>query len=104
MNRSFCIYIMTNCHNTTLYTGVTSNLLGRVEQHRSKEIKGFTFKYNIVKLIYYEIFDDPESAVLREKQIKSWSRKKKVELIESMNPGWKDLYSELDGSEVERKP
>jgi putative endonuclease len=100
MERSFCIYIMTNKHNTTIYTGVTNNLFGRVDQHRKGEIKGFTQKYNLHKLVYYEVFEYAESAILREKQIKSWKRKKKFDLISSSNPEWKDLFSELDGSEL----
>lgn len=90
---------MTNRHDTTLYTGITGDLLMRVTQHRNGEIKGFTHQYNINKLVYYEIYDDPESAILREKQIKSWSRMKKVKLIESVNPEWNDLFSQLNGSE-----
>jgi putative endonuclease len=95
MTREYCIYIMTNRHNTTIYTGVTSNLLGRVDQHREGVIKGFTQKYNLNKLVYYEIFKDAESAILREKQIKSWKRKKKIDLINSLNPAWDDLFPQL---------
>ncbi len=89
------VYIMTNSHNTTLYTGVTSDLVGRVYQHRNKLIKGFTKKYNTDKLVYYEQSEDISTAIEREKQIKSGSRAKKIELIESMNKEWKDLYSDL---------
>ncbi len=86
------IYILTNASDRVLYTGVTSNLVKRVYEHKEKMIEGFTKKYNINKLIYYEVFDDIESAIEREKQIKAGSRKKKMELINSMNPAFKDLY------------
>jgi len=95
MNRQFCIYIMTNKHNKTIYTGVTGNLIGRVDQHRTGKIGGFTRKYNLNKLVYYEVYEDPESAILREKQIKSWNRKRKDDLINALNPQWRDLYSDL---------
>ena len=95
MERSYCIYIMTNKHNTTIYTGVTNNHIGRVDQHRKGEIKGFTQKYNLHKLVYYEVYEDAPSAILREKQIKSWKRRKKLDLINTLNPEWNDLYSEL---------
>ena len=89
------IYILTNKNNTVLYTGVTNDLVRRVNEHKNKLSKGFTNKCNINKLVYYEIFTDPESAILREKQIKAGSRKKKILLIESMNTGWIDLYSSI---------
>ena len=85
---------MTN-KSQTLYTGVTNNLLKRVYQHKNKLIDGFSKKYNITILIYYETHEDIRAAIAREKQIKGWLRKKKIALIESMNPEWKDLYSEL---------
>lgn len=86
---------MTNNINTVLYTGVTSNLMKRVYEHREKLADSFTKKYNISKLVYYEVLDDIENAILREKQIKAGSRKKKMDLINSMNKEWKDLYKEL---------
>ena len=95
MTLEYCIYIMTNKHNTTIYTGVTNNLVGRIDPHRKKLIKGFTQRYNLYKLVYYEMFEDAESAILREKQIKSWKRKKKVDLINSLNPAWDDLFPQL---------
>lgn len=103
MDRSYCIYIMTNKHNTTLYTGVTNNLFGRVDQHRNGEIKGFTQRYNLTKLVYYEVYEDATSAIMREKQIKSWKRNKKIELIQKDNPEWNDLFSEVDGSEPDKR-
>ncbi|HEY4497560.1 MAG TPA: GIY-YIG nuclease family protein [Candidatus Paceibacterota bacterium] len=89
--KQYYIYIMTNPGNTTLYTGVTNDLLRRIQQHKRKVIKGFTARYNLIKLVYYELYEDPESAIQREKQIKAGSRIKKVQLIEGMNPKWKDL-------------
>jgi putative endonuclease len=86
---------MTNKSNNVLYTGMTNNLIRRVYEHKEKIIDGFTKKYNCTKLVYYEIFNDPYNAIAREKQIKAGSRKKKIELINSMNPNWKDLYDDL---------
>jgi putative endonuclease len=86
---------MTNKNNTVLYTGVTNNLVRRVYEHKEKLIEGFTKKYNCTKLVWYEVYKDPYSAISREKQIKAWSRKKKLELINSLNPEWKDLYYEI---------
>ena len=95
MNRQYYIYLMTNKRNATLYTGVTSDLKRRVYEHREKLADGFTKKYNITKLVYYETFEDIENAILREKQIKNGSRQKKNELVNSMNREWRDLYDEL---------
>ena len=85
---------MTNINNTVLYVGVTSNLDQRIRQHKAKELGGFTARYNISKVIYVERYNDIRDAISREKQIKSWSRQKKIDLIESVNPEWKDLYAE----------
>ena len=95
MNKSYYVYLMTNEKNTVIYTGITNDLKKRAFQHKSKIIKGFTQKYNITKLVYYEIFDNPYNAISREKQIKAGSRKKKIDLINQSNPQWKDLYFEL---------
>ncbi|NWF88537.1 MAG: GIY-YIG nuclease family protein [Ignavibacteriaceae bacterium] len=92
MRQSY-VYIMSN-KSETLYTGVTSNLVRRVYEHKEKLIEGFTSKYNINRLVYYEVFNDMISAIAREKQIKGWLRKKKIDLIESTNPQWKDLSEE----------
>lgn len=89
------IYLITNKHDTVIYTGVTNDLRKRVYEHREGLVDGFTKKYNVKKLVYYEIADDIESAIAREKQIKAGSRKKKIALIKSMNPAFKDLYTEL---------
>jgi len=86
---------MSNDRNTTLYTGVTNNLKRRVYEHKNKLIKGFTTRYNITKLVYYEMTGSIESAILREKQIKSGSRKRKVDLISKENKNWNDLYEKL---------
>jgi putative endonuclease len=95
MDRYYYIYIMTNKNNTVLYTGITNNLTRRVYEHKEKVIEGFTKKYNITKLIYYEVFRDVKSAIFREKQIKGGSRIKKIKLVNNMNPEWKDLYYNL---------
>ena len=84
-----------NKNNTTIYTGITSDLKRRIWEHKNKTTKGFSSKYNLYKLLYYEIYNDPENAIIREKQIKSGSREKKIELIESMNLKWIDLYDNL---------
>jgi putative endonuclease len=86
------VYILSNYTDKVLYTGVTSNLAKRVYEHKAKMVEGFTKKYNVDKLIYYEVLDDIESAIDREKRIKAGSRKKKIDLIKSMNPTYKDLY------------
>ena len=91
------VYILANKNNITLYTGVTSDLLSRVDEHRQKVYpKSFTSKYNISKLVYHEGFHSIEEAILREKQIKAGSRKKKIWLIESINPEWNDLFVEIE--------
>ena len=95
MGKQYFIYIMTNKWNRVLYTGVTNNLIRRAYEHKTVLLEGFTKKYHVNKLVYYEICDDIENAILREKQIKAGSRKKKIELIRSINTEWKDLYDEL---------
>ena len=91
----YCIYIMTNKNNTVLYTGVTNNLLRRVAEHKAGKGGKFTEKYKITKLVYYECGDDIKAAIDREKQIKGGSRGKKEDLINDINPEWKDLFDEL---------
>ena len=95
MSKQAYVYIMTNSRNTVLYVGVTSDLVRRVYEHKEKLVEGFTRRYNITKLVYYEVFEDMENAILREKQIKAGSRQKKVDLVESMNQEWHDLYEGL---------
>ncbi|KPL03126.1 MAG: hypothetical protein AMJ90_03995 [candidate division Zixibacteria bacterium SM23_73_2] len=91
--KHYYVYILTN-KSKTLYTGVTNNLERRIYEHKHKSIEGFTKKYNLTKLVYYEIAEDVRSAITGEKQIKGWLRSKKIRLIESMNPQWKDLSTE----------
>ena len=95
MDKTYCVYIMTNDRNTVLYTGITSDLKARVYQHREKLLPGFTRRYNVSKLVYYEYGTDPSDAITREKQIKAGSRQKKIDLVNRMNPEWRDLYDEL---------
>ena len=91
MNKTCAIYIMTNYLETSLYIGVTSNLQKRVWEHKNKVVKGFTEKYNVNKLVYYELIDSIETAINREKQLKRWHREWKINLIKEMNPEFKDL-------------
>jgi putative endonuclease len=94
-DKQFYVYIMTNRYNTVLYTGMTSELQARVCQHKERLIPGFTKRYNIDKLVYYEEVADSLKAIKREKQIKAGSRQKKENLINSLNAEWKDLYNDL---------
>ena len=90
-----CVYILASQRNGPLYVGVTSNLVQRVWQHRNDQIEGFTKKYKVHTLIWYEQHETMESAIAREKQLKEWQRTWKLELIESTNPEWRDLYAEV---------
>ncbi|MBI4810476.1 MAG: GIY-YIG nuclease family protein [Ignavibacteriales bacterium] len=92
--KNFAVYIMTNRKHGVLYTGVTNNLERRVYEHKHKLVSGFTSKYNCTRLVYYDSITNSYAAIAREKQIKGWLRKKKVTLIESINPEWKDLSEE----------
>lgn len=96
MQKTCAVYIMTNYSETSLYIGVTSNLPKRVWEHKNKVVKGFTEKYNINKLVYYELTDSIESAINREKQLKRWHRQWKINLIKEMNPNFKDLSLEWE--------
>ncbi len=89
----YFVYILTNKYNKVLYTGVTNNIKRRIYEHKNKLVKGFTSKYNLNKLVYFEETNDIRSAIVREKQIKGWLRKKKIELIDRENPTWNDLSS-----------
>lgn len=89
------IYILANKRNGTLYIGITSNLRRRVFDHKNKIFKGFTEKYNVVRLVYYEVYGEIGQAIYREKQLKGWRRQWKIELIEKNNPTWRDLYDDL---------
>lgn len=95
MQKQYYVYILTNRTNVAVYTGMTSDLKKRVYQHREKMVEGFTKKYNIGKLVYFEVFDDVRSAIHREKQSKDTSRAKKNSLVDRTNPAWRDLYEEL---------
>lgn len=95
MHRESYVYLLANKHNNVLYAGVTNDLIRRVYEHKSKLVAGFTQKYNVDRLVYYEACPDIVTAIEREKQIKGWSRKKKNELVNALNPGWNDLYSSL---------
>jgi len=95
MADQYYVYIMTNRRNTVLYTGVTNDLKRRVYEHKEKMANGFTRKYNITKLVYYEVCEEVQSAISREKQLKAGPRQRKIELVNGMNREWRDLYEEL---------
>jgi putative endonuclease len=97
MNKGGYVYILTNKNHTVLYTGVTSNLNKRIQVHKEHKFRGFTFKYNVDELVYFESFGSIEEAIEREKIIKAGSRKRKIDLINSMNPTWEDLYFKICG-------
>lgn len=94
---AFFVYIMTNKGRTTLYIGVTNSLVRRVSQHRAGEVEGFTERYNVNRLVYYERFNEPRDAIAREKQLKRWRRDKKESLINAMNLTWEDLGQSVLG-------
>ena len=95
MSKQYYVYIMANKYNTVLYTGVTNNLTRRVYEHKNGQGGGFTSKYNVNKLVFYEVTSDVKAAIAREKQIKAGSRAKKLKLIEEMNPEWQDLSESI---------
>ncbi|MBN8570672.1 MAG: GIY-YIG nuclease family protein [Ignavibacteria bacterium] len=97
MTKYYYVYILSSRKNGTLYIGVTNNLLRRVKEHKEKNSKGFTKKYNVTDLVYYEQTENVHSAISREKVLKKWERQWKINLIERDNPEWKDLYFELGG-------
>lgn len=88
---NYYVYILTNWTNTVMYIGITNNLERRAWEHKLKLLPGFTQKYNVMKLVYFEEYSDAETAILREKQLKRWRREKKDRLVKSLNPDWKDL-------------
>lgn len=94
-NNAYCVYILSSQKNGTLYIGITNNIAKRVWEHKNQKVDGFTKKYEVHHLVYYEIYDNPESAIAREKQLKKWNRKWKIELIQEKNPEWKDLYKDI---------
>lgn len=95
MDKHFFVYILASKRNGTLYVGVTSDLPGRLWQHKNKVVVGFTEKYQIDMLVYYEGHESAESAIRREKQLKKWNRAWKLQLIEESNPDWRDLYEDI---------
>ena len=95
MNKKFCVYLLANKRNGTLYIGVTSDLIKRIWQHKEGLADSFTKKYDVKKLVYYEQHDTAESAIHREKRLKEWKRQWKLELIEKFNPKWDDLYANI---------
>ena len=94
VEKHYYVYLLTNWNHRVMYVGVTNDLTRRVEEHRSKLVKGFSEKYNVNKLVYFEETSDVLSALAREKEIKRWRREKKDNLVTSINPEWKDLYEE----------
>ena len=95
MKRQPCVYMLASKRNGTLYTGVTSNLVKRVWEHKNHASEGFTKKYNVTHLVWYEVHETMMSAISREKAIKNWKRVWKIDVIEAMNPQWRDLYDDL---------
>ncbi len=93
----YYVYILTNWSNKVLYIGITNNLVRRCYEHKHKIIKGFTEKYNVNKLVYFDTTNDINEAIKREKQLKGWTRSKKINLVESINPMWNDLSEGLEG-------
>jgi len=91
----YYVYILASRKDGAIYVGVTNDIVRRIYEHRTKAIKGFTSKYNITRLVWFEIYDDPISAISREKELKKWKLAWKVQLIEAQNPGWNDLYESI---------
>jgi putative endonuclease len=92
-----CVYLLASGRNGTLYVGVTSNLIGRIWQHRTHAVEGFSSRYGVTQLVWYEQHPTMESAILREKRVKKWNRSWKVNLINETNPSWRDLWLDLTG-------
>jgi putative endonuclease len=97
MEKTYCVYILASGRYGTLYTGVTSDLVKRAWQHREKLVDGFTKKYDVEKLVWYELHEDVIAAITREKQIKKWNRAWKINMIQQQNPLWEDLYDAIVG-------
>ena len=95
MERTYCVYILASKIGGTLYVGITSDLIRRVVEHRAKAVKGFTSRYDVVRLVYFEQFATAPVAIRREKRLKSWNRAWKIRLIEEHNPNWNDLFESL---------
>ena len=92
---SYYVYIIASRRDGAIYIGVTNDLVRRIYEHRTKVVAGFTSKYNITQLVWFEVYDDPVSAITREKELKKWKRSWKIQLIEAENPDWKDLYESI---------
>ena len=103
-NKHPCTYVLASNRNGTLYIGVTSNLIARIWQHREHLVDGFSARYDVTKLVWYEQHETMESAILREKRLKKWRRAWKVELVESVNPSWRDLWPDIVGLEPRSFP
>ncbi len=95
MQKSYYVYILTNLNNTTLYIGVTNDLIRRIWEHKNAMVDGFTKRYKLKKLVHFEEFQNPTEAISREKQLKNWHRQWKINLIKSINPGFEDLYDQI---------
>lgn len=95
MDKKFYFYILASKKNGTLYKGITSELVQRIWKHKTKYYEGFTNKYNVDKLVYYEVYENAEGAIKREKLVRYWKRQWKLDLINKFNPDWKDLYEEI---------
>jgi putative endonuclease len=99
-NKNYYVYILASKVGGTLYIGVTSDLIRRVHEHKTKAVKGFTEMYGVDRVVYFEQFDNIEAAILRERRMKKWNRAWKVRLIEGSNPDWRDLYSDLAAGHI----
>jgi len=97
MPKQPCVYLLASGRNGTLYVGVTSDLVGRIWQHRTHAAEGFSHRYGVTQLVWYELHSTMESAILQEKRIKKWNRAWKLELIEKANPSWRDLWPDITG-------
>jgi putative endonuclease len=93
----YCVYLLASRRHGTLYLGVTNDLARRVQQHKAKEIRGFTAQYGVDRLVWFEMYDDPTAAITREKAVKKWRRDWKIRLIEGQNPQWRDLFATIVG-------
>ncbi|HZX79176.1 GIY-YIG nuclease family protein [Lysobacter sp.] len=98
MQKQPCVYLLASSRNGTLYLGVTSNLVKRTWQHRERAIEGFSDRYHVTRLVWYELHESMESAIQREKRIKKWNREWKLRLVDEMNPSWRDLWPDVVGT------
>jgi len=99
MHKQPCVYLLASGSNGTLYAGVTSNLVGRIWQHRAHAVEGFSSRYNVTRLVWHELHSTMESAILREKRIKKWHRSWKMKLINDTHPSWRDLWPDITGQD-----